>query len=201
MRIAFALPALVLCCGALGCVSVYAATAPAEPPPPSPAPFMPPPPPMAIAKGPAAPAAHGGPKPPARSQAERHVYRLDYVLEDGAKGPSSNGGSYTINLEEEHAGEVHVGANVPLGAKGGQEAKPRQDVGMKIRANYAVLGEELLLQSSLELSSADDGGAIHKMTAQGDAVVAPGKRALCASLEDSRDHRRYQLFVTATKLR
>ena len=39
------------------------------------------------------------------------------------------------------------------------------------------------------------------MTAEGDALIAPGKRALVASLDDPRGRQRYELYATATKLR
>ena len=56
------------------------------------------------------------------------------------------------------------------------------------------------------MSSVDEAGAagpvaIHKLSTSGDALVAPGKPALISSIEDPTGHKRYQLTVTATKLR
>lgn len=129
--------------------------------------------------------------------AARHVYRLDFVV--ASSDPTSQtglpgGGLYTMNLEENRAGEIRSGSNIPL------SSGARVDVGTKLKAFFTPLGDDLLLDSSTEIS-AGDSGSIRKLTAQGEALVTPGKPALIASAEDPQGHSRYQVTVTATRLR
>lgn len=127
--------------------------------------------------------------------AERRVFRLDFVVSttDASKPVSSS--TYTLNLEEERGGELHLGNNVAL------SSSARQDIGLKIHCEYEMVGDDLLLHNSTEMSSFDDPPSIRKIATSGDAVLVPGKLALIDSLEDPTSHRRYEVAVTATKLR
>jgi hypothetical protein len=146
--------------------------------------------------------------PPSRVDAKYvpgHVYRLDFVVtSNNAVGPTGipGGGTFTMSLEERHRGEITTGSNVALMPSG----LSRVDVGMKVKAMYNTIGDDILLESNAELSSAESGapgepGTIHKISATGAALVSPGKPTLIASAEDPQGHSRYQLMVTATKLR
>ncbi len=146
---------------------------------------------------------HAAPPPvaqaaPAPKRAEpRHMYRLDFVVasdDPTNKAGLPGGGTYTLNLEENRRGEIRSGSNIPL------SSGSRIDVGTKLRAVYTSLGDDLLLDSSTEIS-AGDSGSIRKLTAEGEALVTPGKPALIASAEDPQGHSRYQVTVTATRLR
>jgi hypothetical protein len=130
-----------------------------------------------------------------RAPEQHHVYRLDFVVSTTETSKPVVSNSYTMNLEEEHGGELHLGTNVAL------SAQARQDVGLKIHCSYAMIGDDLLLHNSTEMSSIEDPPTIRKIATSGDAVVAPGKLALINSLEDPMSHRRYEVAVTATKLR
>jgi hypothetical protein len=134
-----------------------------------------------------------------------HVYRLDFVVtSNNATSPTAGagGGTFTMNLEERHRGEITTGSNVALVPSGNS----RVDVGMKVKAMYNTVGDDILIESSAELSSAESGapgepGTIHKVAATGEALVPPGKPTLVASADDPQGHSHYQLMVTATKLR
>jgi hypothetical protein len=131
--------------------------------------------------------AHAPPEP-------QHVYRLDFVVATGEAGHPSSG-AYTLNVEERHSGEIHVGSNVLL------STNARQDVGMLLRCHVEAAGEDLLLHSNAEMSLFEEPSTIRKLTASSDALVALGKPALVASVDDPVAHRHYQLTVTATRLR
>jgi len=131
-----------------------------------------------------------------------HVYRLDFVVASNSPATSTGGpgaGAFSLTLEEGHGGEIRSGSNVALTPAGSS----RVDVGMKLKASYFTLAQsdDLFVNTSAELSSADDPGTIHKLSTEGGALVSPGKPALIASVEDLQGHTRYQLTVTATKLR
>ncbi len=127
----------------------------------------------------------------------RHVYRLDFTVAANDLGKAPQSSAYTLNLEEHDTGELHVGNNVSLGAQG----TPRMDVGLKIRANVSSVGEDLVLRSDVEMSGTDDATSIHKISANGDALLKGGKPALVASLEDPSSHKHYEVTATATMLR
>jgi hypothetical protein len=132
------------------------------------------------------------------AKASRHLYRLDFAIAGpGAGATTTNNGTYTMNLEEGRHGELVSGDNVPL-APGGHA---RTDVGLKIKASYAMSGEDLLVETDTEMSSVDEPTGVHKMVTRGYALVSPGKPALLASVDDSQGKKRYQITVAATKLR
>jgi len=132
------------------------------------------------------------------------VYRFDFVLTvkdgSGAATPST----FTLVLEDGHPGEVHVGKNVPLtlappSGTGPALASPRQDVGLKVKAIFRPLGDDVLLDVNLEMSQHDPPSTIRKVTATGNALASPGKPALVTVLDDDKKH--WELNVTATKMR
>jgi hypothetical protein len=141
------------------------------------------------------------PAPAAPSTArapERPVYRLDFVLsaDDPSGAPSST--SFTLNLEEHEKGEAMVGENVVLGGAATGTGAVRQDVGAKLKTRYRTVGDDLLLEVEMELSTsrASDIAKVHAVT---NALAAPGKSSLVAVLDDR--HRQYRLAVTPTRLR
>jgi hypothetical protein len=143
---------------------------------------------------------------PVGPRAERHVYRFDFVLttSDGSGPPSST--AFTLNLQEHDKGEMHVGRNVPLAppsaaapGSGPPVSSTRQDVGIKVAAQFQAAGDDALLDVTVEMSSFEPPSAIRKMVAKGNAVASLGKPAVVTTLEDG--GKRYQLSVTPTKLR
>lgn len=131
---------------------------------------------------------------------QTHVYRLDFTVveSDGGKAPTST--SYTLNLEERHSGEIKVGSNVALsGPTPG--ATMRADVGLRLRASFTTVGDDLLVDDDIEVSATQGSQTFRKMAATGNALIAPGKPALVASVEDPIGHKRYQVTVRATRLR
>ncbi len=144
--------------------------------------------------------------PQAHAPQERHVYRVDFVVAANEPGKAPTTSAYTLNLEEWDNGELHLGANVPLGANTSNAPAPRQDVGLKIKASLHAIGDDIVLRDIVEMSNTDDTtpqtpATIHKISTQGDAVMRAGQSALVASLEDPITHKRYQVSATATRLR
>jgi hypothetical protein len=147
---------------------------------------------------------------PRASVHDRSVYRFDFVLgtSDGS-GAAPTTSSFTLSMQEGDKGEVHVGKNVALSqpsvAPSGAPApsvgstSARQDVGLKVAAQFRTVGEEPLLDVSLEMSTFDPPSTIRKVVAKSDALAFSGKPVVVTSLEE--DHKRYQLTVTATKVR
>ena len=144
--------------------------------------------------------------PPASAKpGAHHVYRLDYVVTVSEPGKTTTTSTHTMSVEEGNSGDLHAGANVPL-VTSSTGSSPRQDVGLVLRCHLSRVGEDLLLHSTAEISgpeSGDDPGprAIRKISANGDALVSPGTPAVVASVQEPVSGARYEVTVTATKLR
>jgi hypothetical protein len=157
----------------------------------------PPPPPPAPAPAPSAP--HPSPD-------RAHVYRLDFVL-TSKEGPAAATTSFSLTLEEGRHGEVLVGKNVPISsaappAAGGNAPAPasaRQDVGLKVKAQYRATNDDLLFDIVTEMSTYDPPSTIRKVFVTGSVLAATGKPTLVMNLDDDRKH--YELDVTPTKIR
>ena len=150
---------------------------------------------------PSAPAPTTAATPP---RTERHVYRFDFVLTTSDSGGTPTSTAFTLNLQEHDKGEVTIGKNVPLTVPapggGSSGASPRQDVGIKVAAAFNNVGDDLILDVVVEMSSFDpSSSAIRKVVAKGNALASAGKAALVTTLEA--DNKHYQLNVTPTKLR
>jgi hypothetical protein len=141
----------------------------------------------------------------------RHVYRLDYVVTVTEPGKPPSASNHTMNIEENGSGDLRAGANVPLlsglPALADMPAR-RQDVGLSLHTQVARVGDDLVLHHTTELSAPADGeGAtggvrvIRRIVANGDAVASLGKPTTLSSVEEPFTHARYDVAVTATRLR
>lgn len=126
----------------------------------------------------------------------QHVYRLDYSVSEVIAGKPAQTSSYTLVLEEHDLGKLELGKNLAL-----YPSNARVDVGLRIDAHYTTIGDDVLLQTGVEVSAAENPSTIRKLLARGDALVSPGKPALVSSLDDPATHTRYEVTVTTTKLR
>ncbi len=182
-------------------VAITSAPPPAPappPPPPGPGPF---PPGGGEARGEGMRGMHHpppGPGPMHEMREQGHVYKLDFLLTSKEGATAQPPASFTLVLLEGNHGEVHVGKNVPLQTTG-PGPSPRQDVGLKVKAQYRSVGDDVLLEITTEMSAQEGGGAIRKVSAQGNALASPGKPSLVVALDDDKKH--YELTVTPTKLR
>jgi hypothetical protein len=148
-----------------------------------------------------------GSRPAAKAKAH-HVYRLDYVVAVHEPGRPDVTSSHTMNVEEDNSSDLRAGANIPLviGAGPGAMSAPRQDVGLSLHCNLTRVGEDVLIQQSTELTGPDGASepgprALHKVSMHGEVVAAMGKPTVVASVEEPVSHARYEVTVTASKLR
>jgi hypothetical protein len=127
----------------------------------------------------------------ARPQNDRHVYRFDFVLtsNDGAAPASST--AFSLNLQEFDKGELLIGKNVAL--------PQRQDVGVRMVAEFRMTGDDPLLAVSTELSAFEPPSSVRKVAVKGSALAPTGKSTLVTTLTS--DDKQYRLTVTPTMLR
>lgn len=136
----------------------------------------------------------------ALAEEPRHVYRLDFTVAENEPGKAASSTAYALNLGEHSTGEIKMATNIAL-AGPARGSTMRADVGLVLRASFAVSGDDLLVDDEVEISSPKDAQTFRKMSAKGNALVVPGQPAMVASVEDPVGHRHYQVTLTATKLR
>jgi hypothetical protein len=160
-------------------------------------------------------------KPTARNDFTwaRSPYRLDFAVKELEDGKVMNTRTYSLVMQsaEERGrsfGEVRAGSRVPVSTtnKEGQSSIQYMDVGVKISSQLYVLeSSNLLLGSEVEISTlatgpgAVDSGSgnpiVRSIRANTLGEIPSGKAAQIAFMDDPISKHRFQIEVTATKLR
>jgi hypothetical protein len=126
------------------------------------------------------------------------MYRFDFVL----TGTDVNA-SFSLNLQEGRGGQVSMGKNVPLlpTPTGNGVSAPRQDMGLRVSAEFVPSGDDVVLHVNLELSGSDSTQptAFRKITSTSDVLAPSGKSTLVTSLDEDKKH--LQLSVTPSRIR
>jgi hypothetical protein len=137
--------------------------------------------------------------------ASAHIYRLDFVVTSNEAGAPAVKQAVVLNVADRHHGDVSVGHNVPLQTGSGLGPQtPRTDVGLRLAADCASSGDDVLLQVRLEASDVEPapvGAAVplQKATASGEVLAKLGQPTLVLRVDDG--HKQYEVTVTATRVR
>lgn len=75
----------------------------------------------------------------------------------------------------------------------------RQDVGVKLKASFQSVGDDIVIDVHTEMSSVQAPSSIGKVMTSSSAVTT-GKKSVLVTTLDTED-KRYELTVTPTKLR
>lgn len=131
---------------------------------------------------------------------ERSVYRFDITISsvDSVKHLTTSS-NHSLILEESTPGELRIGQNVPLTVSGNVSA--RQDVGLLLRGIFNPVGQDLLMDLTVEMSSLEDGAAIRKTVIRSDALLSPNTPSVVSSTEDPTNHNTLAVTMSAAKLR
>lgn len=137
------------------------------------------------------------------------VYRLEFVFWELQDGKKINSRSYTMSVEDGDQGRIHVGNRIPYSS--GKDQFQFFDVGINIRCGLRDHGNYILLQNTqIEISSivkdeSPSGGTpnpiVRQASSTSSAAITPGKPAVIASMDDVSSNRRYEVEVTATKVK
>ncbi len=137
------------------------------------------------------------------------VYRLEYNVKELVDGRKVNARTYVGSAAEDSGCRIRVGSRIPInfGEKGGIQY---QDIGINIDCSVRDRGDYLLLFTSFDSSSivaADQGAGsgappvLRHVRFEGHWVLMPGKLTVIGSLDDVATDHRYEVEVTATKLK
>jgi len=135
------------------------------------------------------------------------IYRIDFNVREIEEGKQLNSRNYTMVLEEGSYGSFRVGNRVPVVLEKGPQYL---DVGMNIDCRPRGRGDAVALEIHVESSSivaqeqpqtATSNPVFRQQRSNVSPVVTPGKPTLVASMDDVLSNRRYEIEVTATKVK
>ena len=146
------------------------------------------------------------------------VYRVEYVMREIEKGKPVNARTYVLMAHSDLKGKaeraaLRVGSRVPLKSPAEGPAAPASyqyyDVGMNIDCTLWDTDKGLIVHTNLEMnsiansemSSTPSTPVIRRLHLEDDTLVVPGKSAVVGSIDDVTADRRYEVEVTATKVK
>lgn len=151
------------------------------------------------------------PPPPAAASTVKPVsiYRLEFTVREVEDGKRLNSRSYVMSVQDGDWGRVRVGNRIPYNT--GKEQFQYFDVGINIDCRLRDHDSFVLLEgTSIEISSVvkDESTAagtlnpvVRQARASVVAAVTPGKPTAVTTLDDVSSNRRYEVEVTATKVK
>jgi hypothetical protein len=136
------------------------------------------------------------------------AYRIEFNVREIEDGKRLNSRNYMMIVEDGSWGMIRVGNRVPI--VGGAKGLQYDDVGMNIDCQPRGREDSVALQISLESSSvvaqemppaAASNPVFRQQKSNITSVVTPGKPTLIATMDDVVTNRRYEIEVTATKVK
>ena len=125
-------------------------------------------------------------------------------------GKSTGTRNYSMLLRTQTNEKLNIGTKVPVPAAPGNNSQYTYvDVGLSVRARLEERGEDLWLDAEIEASSLsgdrENAGRpaprIQQMKATFDTVVPLGRATTVVTLDDPTSPKRYEIEVTATKVK
>jgi hypothetical protein len=147
------------------------------------------------------------------------VYRVEYVVREIEKGKPVNARTYVLMAHSDLKGKaeraaLRVGSRVPIATSTPKsDGAPAQytyyDVGMNIDCTLLDTDKGLIVHTNLEMnsiansemSSTPSTPVIRRLHLEDDTLIVPGKSAVVGSIDDVTADRRYEVEVTATKVK
>jgi hypothetical protein len=151
--------------------------------------------------------------PPPKMERPLSFYKVEYVLRELQDGKAINSRNFVMTIEDNDRGEAKVGARVPVNVGGTVPNSQWQymDVGVNINCRISGKGDYAALRTMIEISSfalAEQQGSgpaaqpvVRQMRTDMAAVVPLGKPTVIGIIDDVNSTKRYEVAVTATKLK
>jgi len=138
-------------------------------------------------------------------------YRLEFTLSElSDSGKKINSRTYSVVSQIGPRNKLRVGGRVPIATGTGSGTPMFQyfDIGMNIDCSVQELDGSVLLSSTIEASSLapqrDEQTrqpVIRQMRFEVRTVLSPGKPTMISSMDDPTSKERFQVEVTATKIK
>jgi len=140
------------------------------------------------------------------------AFRIEFNVREIEDGKRLNSRNYVVMAEDGNWGKVRAGSRVPYQIRMGAAAELHyQEVGMNIDCRPREQEGSVALEIHVEWTSAApySGGAdrnypdlvFRTERAEVQSIVTLGKPTLVASMDDTEGNRRYEIEVTATKVK
>ena len=136
------------------------------------------------------------------------AYRIEFNVREIENGKRLNSRNYMMVAEDGSYASFRVGNRVPI--VGGEKGVQYNDVGMNIDCRPRERGDAVLLEIHVESSSVvaqeqPPTGSTNPVFRQQRSNITPivtlGKPTVVASMDDVISNRRYEIEVTATKVK
>ena len=136
------------------------------------------------------------------------AYRIEFNVREIEDGKRLNSRNYMMVAEDGSYASFRVGNRVPI--VGGEKGVQYNDVGMNIDCRPRERGDAVLLEIRVESSSVvaqeqPPAGSTNPVFRQQRSNITPivtlGKPTLVATMDDVVTNRRYEIEVTATKVK
>jgi hypothetical protein len=149
------------------------------------------------------------PKPPEPRMTA--VYKLDFVIAEVEDGKRVNSRTYTLMAKDNAWATTNASTRVPVttgtGGTGGQQIQ-YTDVGLSLRFRFREEGDYVIVEGNTNIESfaipeqATSGMPVtRRISSDVAAAVVPGKPTIISSVDDTNTKKRYQVEVTATKIK
>jgi hypothetical protein len=136
------------------------------------------------------------------------TYRLEFSLREVEDSKRLNARSYTMLVDEDVWGRIRVASRVPVAT--GKEQFQYVDVGVNIDCRIRERESHLLLEATIEISSfvspeqpaaVPSSPVMRTVRSQISAAIPPGKPTLISTADDTATKHRYEVEVTAAKVK
>ncbi len=136
------------------------------------------------------------------------VYRFEFVVRELEDGKRIDSRSYMVSGRSGETAQIRVGTRVPVSTGGANFTY--ENVGINIDCRPQEIESSVLLGTHFEASSviaASEAGmppehpVFRHVTASFASIVQPGKPTVIGMLDDVTTKRRYEIEVTATKVK
>ena len=140
-------------------------------------------------------------------------YRVEFTLTEFDSGKKINSRTYSLTTQVGPRNKLRIGGRVPVSTSTGSNMPSSMqfqylDIGMRIDCSLQEQDGSVVLDSTLDSSSAapqvepqTHQPVIRQMRYEARTVLTPGKPAVIGSMDDPTSKSRFQIDVTATKVR
>ncbi len=143
---------------------------------------------------------------PAEKAQKSAVYRIDFAVREKENGSTLNTRNYVMLLDDKGSGKVRAANRVPISM--GDKGTQYMDVGLNIDCDLRERDDDVSLRVWLEISDFAAPGQekvspplLRTIRSEVQTAVPVGKPTVVSVVDDTATKRRYELEVTATKVK
>ncbi len=137
------------------------------------------------------------------------AYHVKFVITELDEGKKVNSRTYSLVVQQGILNKLRIGGRVPIATSMGSNPQFQYlDIGVNIDCIVQERGGSILMSGTIELSSMarqrDEQTAqpvIRQMKAEVRTILSPGKPTVISSMDDPTGKGRFELEVTATKVK